>query len=518
MAQDAADAGFLVTAVLRERREIPKLFGLPLEALREDRGDGSVSARLIKVSGIVDQSMYQFITRNSREAVDAGANVLIFEIDSPGGLKHVAEAISRYLCDLESRKVKTVAWIPNEAMSGGAIIALSCDQIIMAPDAQLGDIGVILQIGPGEPFERAPEKVVSPFVVFVRGLAERKHRSPGLLEAMVDRNVTVFQVRHRKTGQVAYMTKSEIDSHADEWIQGPLVLESQDNRLLTLNGNRAAELGIADAPCSNVDEVRLRLSVPEDFNLQPVEQSWVDTFIVILGSGIGTFFLITLAIICVYLELHLPSGFFGIVATLLIALFFWSRFLGGTAGTLELVLFVIGLGLLAIELFLIPGFGVFGVSGILLIVGSLIMASHTFSGMTTGERFTESMSSLTSIAGAMVTVFVIGIILNRYLPSIPFLNRLILTPPGYSATASGPLLKRSLLQHAENQTPVQPGDRGIAASMLRPSGKARIGQHYVDVVSDGGFIDHNTPIEVLRVAGKRIVVRAVEPEQNSDSA
>ena len=243
--------------------------------------------------------------------------------------------------------------------------------------------------------------------------------------------------------------------------------------------------------------------------------TWVDTLIAVLNSGVGGFLLITLGIICVYIELHLPSGFFAILATVFFSLFFWSRFLGGTAGTLELVLFVLGIGLLALEIFVIPGFGVFGVSGILLTIASLILASHTFSGMTATESFEESMSSLGSLAGAMVTVIAVAAVLNRFLPTIPFLNRLILTPPGYApAEADGPILRTSLLAgHSSQPTPVDVGATGVTASALRPSGKAMFGDKYLDVVSDGAYIDHGTPVEVLRIAGNRIIVRSTSGTQ-----
>jgi membrane-bound serine protease (ClpP class) len=223
---------------------------------------------------------------------------------------------------------------------------------------------------------------------------------------------------------------------------------------------------------------------------------------------VGGFLLITLGIICVYVELHLPSGFFAILATVFFSLFFWSRFLGGTAGTLELVLFLLGMGLLALEIFVIPGFGVFGVSGILLTMASLILASHTFSGMTVTESFEESMTSLGSLAGAMVTVIAVAAVLNRFLPTIPFLNRLILTPPGYApAEVDGPMLSPSLLATHSQPAPVDVGATGVTASALRPSGKAMFGDKYLDVVSDGAYIDHGTAVEVIRVAGNRIIVR-----------
>ena len=508
-ALDSEKAGFLVLRTAKNRSEVAAAFDLPLESMREpQRGNEKVVPRVIAVDGVINRILGEFVQREVRNAVAEGCNVLILKIDSPGGDKDVAEHLALTLSELDSTKITTVAWIPKGAWSGGALIAFGCDKILMHPDAQIGDIGVITLTEPGGQFERAPEKIVSPFLQFAAVLAKRKNRPPALLQAMIDKDLEVFQVTNKADGRVTYMSEVEIQAANEEWIQGPMVPESRKGLLLTVTGQRAHELQLADAPCRDDNELRSRLGISEKANLTPVASTWVDTLIAVLNSGVGGFLLITLGIICVYVELHLPSGFFAILATVFFSLFFWSRFLGGTAGTLELVLFLLGMGLLALEIFVIPGFGVFGVSGILLTMASLILASHTFSGMTVTESFEESMSSLGSLAGAMVTVIAVAAVLNRFLPTIPFLNRLILTPPGYApAEAGGPILNPSLLATHSHQAPVDVGTTGVTASALRPSGKAMFGDKYLDVVSDGAYIDHGTAVEVIRVAGNRIIVR-----------
>lgn len=512
-ALDSEKAGFLVTRTAKTRAEVTTAFNLPLEAMRESvPGDQAVKARVIGVHGVINRVLGEFVEREMRNAVSKGVNTLVFRIDSPGGDKDVAEHIALAISELDSAKVTTVAWIPEGAWSGGALIAFGCDRILMNSEAQIGDIGVITLTEPGGQFERAPEKIVSPFLQFAATLAKRKNRPPALLQAMIDKDLLVFQVTNKTDGRVTYMSDADLQASNDLWVKGPMVPETREGILLTLNGQRAHELGLADAPCHDEQELRSRLGISEKFDMTPVSRTWVDSLLVVLNSGIGGFMLMTLGIICIYIELHVPSGFFAILSVLFFSLFFWSRFLGGTAGTLELVLFILGIGLMALEIFVIPGFGVFGVSGILLMLGSLVMASHTFSGMTVTESFEESMGSLGSLAGAMVTVILVAVVLNRFLPSIPFLNRLILTPPGYAmAGADGPMLKPSLLERVSGTNAhFDVGTVGITASALRPSGKAVFGDQYVDVVSDGAYIDHGSEIEVIRVAGNRIIVRAVQ--------
>ena len=146
-------------------------------------------------------------------------------------------------------------------------------------------------------------------------------------------------------------------------------------------------------------------------------------------------------------------------------------------------------------------------------VVSLVMASNTFSGMSATESFEQSMSSLGSLAAALMVVIAVAAVLNRFLPSIPFINRLILTPPGYAANDSeGLKLKPSLLSRMTVTGSISVGMIGTTASSLRPTGKAMFGDKYVDVVSDGAYIDHGTKIEVIRLAGNRIIVRSVNTE------
>jgi len=506
--EEALRLHFLATRMAHNDDDVRNAWGLPVSAQREPSTEGDdVRVSVIAIHDTITPVLSDFVVRETHKAVSEGANLLIYDIDSPGGFLISSEEIANAIADLDATTVTTVAWIQHDAISGAAVAALGCDQIIMTPDARIGDVGVI---APGEDgaFDRVPEKLVSPFLLTMESLAKKKGRPVGLLHAMVDRKLQVFKVTHRDTGRTTYMTQFEIDAADGEWVRGDIVPESRDEILLTLSGVRAHELQIAEAPCENVDELKLRLGIPPENQLRPRAASWVDTLVFLLNTQVGAFMLISLAIMCIYLEAHLPSGFFGILAAALFALFFWSRYLGGTAGTLELVMFVLGMGLLLLEIFVVPGFGVFGISGILLIIGSLVMASQTFAGMSAGERFHETMTGLGTLAGSLVTVIVVASALNYFLPSMPILRHLILTPPG-QITDNG-LANTSGSTAMSRSDAVGVGDRGLAASMLRPVGKATFDDSFVDVVSEGSFIEHGTEIEVVRVAGNRIVVRAVD--------
>lgn len=514
-AVDSESIGFLVTRTEQSRRDVAATYDLPIQSMREiAQLDKPLNVRVIAVHGPIMEVMEDFVLRKIRTAVAEGANLLIFDIDSPGGYLHSSLRMANTIADLDARRVSTVAWIAHDAISGAAVVSLGCDQIIMRPEAKIGDAGVIAETAEGGAFADVPQKIDSPFMTDMASLAKKKNRPRALLQAMVDKDLKVYRVTHPETGRVTYMSDYDLADSSEAWVKGPLVPESREGFLLTLSGVRAHELGLAEAPCDDMNELRSRLGIPTEVSLAPDGPSWVDSLVFLLNTSGGGFILITIAILCLYVELHLPSGFFGILSAGFFGLYFWSRYLGGTAGTLEMMMFLFGLVLLAIEIFLIPGFGVFGVSGIAMLLGSLIMASHTFAGMTAGERFEESLSSLGTLAGSMVTVMIVAVVLNRFLPSIPILNRLILTPPGYAEVdGNTPHLRPDLNDQTTPGIDVEVGEVGVAASTLRPSGKATFGDLFVDVYSDGGYIDHGDPIEVIRIAGKRIIVRPASQDR-----
>ncbi len=510
---EAASSGFLVAATPANRNEVVATLNLPLEAMREAGiNDAKVVARVIAINNVIDKLLADFVQRETQRAIADGANMIIYDIDCPGGDKDHSQHVASLIAELDPAKVTTVAWVRKEAIQAGALVAISCDRIFLADDATIGNIDLkTMRLNRGH--RLAPAGDVAPeelqrLLTLTDSIAKRKNRSVSLIRAMADPSLPVFEVTHKESGRVAWMNELELAAQPDEWVKGAAIPEAGGGKLLVLTAKRAEELGLTEAPCHDLEQLRTRLGIGATADLRPASKTWVDNLVTVLNSGLAGFLLVVIGLICIYLELHMPSGLFVIGAVTSFSLFFWSRFLGGSAGGLELILFILGMTMLGIEIFVIPGFGVFGVSGILMTVVSLVMASNTFSGMTATESFEQSMGSLGSLAAALMVVIVVAAVLNRFLPSIPFINRLILTPPGYAANdPEGLQLKPSLLSRPTVSGPISVGMVGTTASSLRPTGKAMFGDKYVDVVSDGAYIDHGTKIEVIRLAGNRIIVR-----------
>ncbi|WP_437590336.1 NfeD family protein [Sorangium sp. So ce1000] len=324
-----------------------------------------------------------------------------------------------------------------------------------------------MHAGP-EGAEPAGEKATSYVRKEFRSTAERRGRPPELAEAMVDEDVAV------------------------EGVVGP-------GKLLTLTTAEALALGVADAQADGMDAVlaRLGLAGAEIRHLSP---SWAERVLRFLTTPVVSSLLLSLGMMGLLIELRTPGfGVPGLVGGACLVLFFWAHWLLALVGWEEIALAVAGVLLLALEVFVIPGFGVAGVLGTVALLAGLSM-SLVGAGVTL-ERALEAVAQVTlSIALALAGM----LIALRFLPRLPFGRRLVLSTSlgagvagGPPAQASGPLV----------------GERGVAASPLRPAGIARIGGARIDVVSEAEYVAAGEAVEVIRVEGNRVVVRRTEAQE-----
>jgi len=465
----------------------------------------------IPVHGAITPLLSNFVERKLSEGLARGAKLVIFDIDSPGGFLDLSLALSDRIRDLND--VRTVAYIEQEAISGAAIVALSCDAIYMRPRAVIGDAGPIF-MGEDRLFHHAPEKIRSLLVQRMRDLAEAHGRPAALAEAMVDMDLAVFSFTHEPTGRTWYFSEAEHLSRADrdEWERGQRIFESREKTFLTVNGLRAKELQLIDGVVQNAEDVyRLEQLAEPPFQLN---RSWVDTTVWVLNWKTVSIAMLFLALASLLLEFSAPGmGVGGLVSLLCFSLFFWSRMLGGTATLLEVILFCCGVMFLAAEIFVLPGFGIAGISGILLIVASLLMASQSVLVPQGARELRELSNALLVVGTAGVGLLIFAGALIAYTGKVPILSSLTLEPPAdFSESAADALTrtkdgKRALVGELAPHLGI--GDQGETITSLRPSGKARFGDEILDVISEGDFLDASQPIRIIQRQGNRIVVRAV---------
>lgn len=466
-------------------------------------------AVLIPFEGVITPLVEQYLYRHLDAARQRGADLVIIQIDSPGGLLEESLRIAERLQTLDW--AHTVAYVPksagSQALSGAAIAALGCDEIVMHPHARLGDAGPIF-LAEDALFRHAPEKLRSDLALKVRRLASAKGRPPALAEAMVDPNCEVFPVTNKVTGEFTYLSEAEIASlkDADDWERGKVVFESRRDHFLEVEGERAVELKLASATADNLDQLQQRYHWGE---LVTLRYTWVDTLVSILNNGWITGLLLVIGIICLYVEFSAPSGIAATISALCFILFFWSRVLGGTAGWLEVVLFVFGVGLVLVEVFLLPGFGFSGITGALFIVASLVMASQRFVIPRTNYDLKELINTLAIMVGSGMGVIALAVLLRNHLRRIPAFNSLVLAPPD---PEPAPVTSASSVPSGRK---LRVSEQGATTTPLRPSGKARFDGESFDVVAEGSYIPPGRTVRVVEIISNRVMVVEVEGESHS---
>jgi len=480
--------------------DVAEVLELPPGAMREDP---SLVRRWkpvrVDLQGPITRNMVRQTQNIIDDAIRAGeVNFVCLWIDSLGGSPEESiSSMAEYLAGLDPGEVRTVAYIPQQALSDAALIALACDEVVMHPEAKLGwsEASKLSK----EQIEYARESIRDPDGPW-------KTRSWSLPVAMIDPQLEVFSCT--RPGEVGYFCKEELDElreeHPDrpQWKKGRPI--AGPGNALSINGTRSLEYGLANYTAEDIDEFRRIYGLGSE-GLRMLEPGWADFLIDALASPGVSAMLLMIAFMALYGELHAPGmGIGGFVATVCFLLFFWSHYLGGEATALEITLFVAGVACLLLEIFVLPGFGIFGLGGGCLVLISLILASQTFVFPDNQLQVDQLERSLLTIGSAGVGIVAAALLLRRWLPQAPLLNRMMLQPP--EGEEAERISRREQLVELEDFV----GSRGTTTTQLTPGGKARFGTMLVDVITDGDVVAPGTEIEVVEVYGNRVVVSVVK--------
>jgi membrane-bound serine protease (ClpP class) len=413
------------------------------------------------IEGMIDLGLAPFVQRVLDEAADAGAAAVVLEINTFGGRVDAAVQIRDSLLNA---RVPTIAFINRRAISAGALISLAAETLVMAGGGSIGAATPVQAGQRGAPAQPVEEKTVSYVRTEFRATAESRNRSPQLAEAMVDADVEI-----------------------------PGVIEK--GKLLTLTTDEALKLKLADFRADTLESLLQQVKLP-GADIRRASPNWAEHVVRFLTHPIVSSLLITVAMLGIILELRtMGFGVSGVLGISSLALFFWGHWLVQLAGWEELLLVAAGVTLLAVELLIVPGFGVAGILGLLALFAGLVLS-------VTGTGATQEF--IFWAAGRVVLALLIAIaaavVILRWLPRVPWGRRLVLEtglPPGegYGVAAGGD--QRWL------------GRSGRAVSSLQLSGTAEIDGVRVDVVSDGELIEPGAPVEVTRLEGGRIIVKRV---------
>ncbi len=407
-----------------------------------------VSARVyfIPLHGDVDPGMSTFLSRGLEEALENQAELVIVDVDTYGGLVDSGISIRDQLVNYPG---EIVAYISNRAWSAGTLVALGADRIYMSEGSSMGAAET-------RPYD---EKYISALRSEFAATAERRGRDPEIAAAMVDADIEIEDV-----------------------------IES--GKLLSLTSSRAEELGFADGRFANFDEFLGYLGYSEA-DLTRIEKTGLESFAGLITNPFVSVFLLSLGIIALIGEALIPGfGVSGTIGVASLALFFSGYLIQGYAGMGLVVLFLAGLLLIAIEIFVIPGFGFTGITGIAAIFASLFFI------------FPDSSMAWTIMASVLVFSTIGTIVLIKFFGTSYFWRRISL---GESLTT-----ETGYVSSKDYKDLV--GETGRTVSTLRPAGIADFDGERVDVVSEGGYIEADTIVIAIKVEGRRVIVKPKKEE------
>jgi membrane-bound ClpP family serine protease len=488
-----------VNYLAADRTSLARALKLQPEAVQDDPAlAGGWKPVQVNIKGAVTSTNVDITRKKIDEQIDQnGVNLIVLWIDSDGCSFDSSIQLANHLVELDSTKIRTVAYIPHHARGDAALLALACDQIVMAPDAVLGGTGMdILDAGKAASITQT-----------LREMAKRndKSRSWSLPAAMIDEQLKVYQYKQPSTGLIGYFCEQELSDQADpaSWRQGELV--TKPNGPLRLSGREAEAKGVAWKLADNFEQFKQAYGLQHSPSL--VEPGWADFLIQALATPEARIFLLVLGFAGLYLEINTPGiGLGSFIAIIAFLLYFWAQYLQGTANAMEIMLFLGGVVCLAIEILVLPGFGVFGLGGGLMVIASLVLASQTFVIPGNDYQLAQMRNSLLVLGGTAMGVIAASVTLRRFLPHTPGLNRMLLAPP------SGEELEALSQREALADFRHLQGREGVATTRLVLSGKARFGDELVDVLADGEPIDRGARVRVIEVTGSRVMVREVRDE------
>ncbi|MEI3606853.1 nodulation protein NfeD [Pseudogracilibacillus sp. SE30717A] len=403
---------------------------------------------IIPIEKEVERGLEAFLTRSTNEAIEAGANHIIFEVDTPGGRVDSAGQIGKLLQSLD---IPTTAYIVNEALSAGSYIALNSDTIYMNPNATMGASGVITGDG-----NAADEKAQSAWIAAMKSAAESKGRDPQYAVAMADSSIDLPEYGAPK------------------------------GAFLTLTPTDALEVGYAEGIVQNRVELLHELNLT-DATVVETETTFVEEVARFVTNPIVIPILLSVASLGLIVELYSPGfGVPGTMGLVALMLFFYGHIIAGLAGMEAIILLVMGIILIILEFFVAGG--ILGLLGVGAIIGALFLAGYDIGHMSL------------SISIAFIVAIIAFVILFKWVGTERGIFKKIIlrdrttSDLGYISIAERPELV---------------GKEGITATPLRPAGTAVFNEERIDVVSEGGFVEKDKHVMIVQVEGMRVVVREI---------
>lgn len=414
---------------------------------------------VMEIKDVIDPRMTRYVDLALRHAENTKADIVIIEMDTYGGVLTDAKDIVDKLMSL---KKPLWVFINADAASAGALISIACDSIYMAPGASIGAATVVDASG-----EKAPDKYQSYMRSIMRATAEENKRNPTIAEGMVDEDVELDSVK--KVGQV-----------------------------ITFSTSEAIRYGYCEGKVQSIEEI-LKKNEVTDYEIDRFELTKTDKIISIFLNPFISGILILVILGGIYFEMQTPGlGFAGLAALVALVLYLVPYYLNGLAENWEIIALFVGLGLIGVEIFVLPGFGIAGIGGIIMVIGSLVLIminndTFDFEFVKMNDILAAMAATLVGLLGSVILLFATG----SRLQDTKFFKKISLTDTHDSAQG----------YTANFITELVTGKTGITQTVLRPSGKVEINGTIYDAYTRGEYIDKGTPVEVINVTGSSLLVK-----------
>lgn len=402
---------------------------------------------VIPIKDDVEKGLNAFLDRAISTAEKENADMIVFDMNTPGGAVDAARDIGNRIAKTD---VKTVTFVNSWAISAGSYIALHTDEIYMTPSAVMGAAAVIDQQG-----NTAGEKAESMWLAAMEAAAKKSKRDPKIAKAMASKKIDLPELK-------------------------------ENGKLLTLEADQALKVGYSEGTVNNMDELLKAAGMP-DAKVHTIELSFAESLARLITNPVVIPILLTIASLGLVLELYSPGfGLPGGMGLSALLLFFYGHYVAGFAGYEAILLFVVGLLLIAAEVFVAGG--ILGILGTVAVIGSMFLA---------GENVVQmGMSIVTALILAFLLII---IMLKVFGKRVNIFRKFILTDS--TNTESGYVSNVNRLELI--------GREGVTVTPLRPSGTIKVDDERLDVVAEGSFIEKNTTVKIVKAEGSRIVVRPV---------
>ena len=452
--------------------------GQPAEGVGDGAGPATEAGPVqlvfvIPIEGEIEQGLYLVLGRAMRSARRERASAIVLRMHTPGGRVDSAMKIRDLLI---KTTLPTYTYVDNMAISAGAFLALATDKIVMGPSSNIGGaLPIALGLGGASPVD---EKFVSVFASEMRKTAKFKGHPAEIAEAFSNPDIEIPGLKEK-------------------------------GKILTLDFDQATSVGLAAYVAPTLEALLEREGLA-GARVQTFEFTQTDRVARFLSSPFILGLLLLLGMGGIFIEVKSPGfGLPGLLGLSALGLYFFGSYLAHLSGYMEIIIFVLGVSLLLIEVFVIPGFGLFGVAGIVLMAGSLFFALFNLAPKGFDFHLIQLRVPLLTMTVPFLTAIPLFWFVGRILPHTPIYGTLTLQPPSPPSGAS------EGFSGAPAASALRVGQRGTTVTELRPTGVAAFEGRRTDVLTEGEFVERGREVVITRIAGNHIWVEMVKGQAPS---